>query len=67
MIMAIWRWAGRLERGQQPDRQGRPVMCSELLSMCSGGRDGRMEGCRLLENFLWTRVDRAVAYGGWER
>ena len=56
--VAIRREAGRFEKGQQPDRQDRSVMCSELLSKFSGGRDGRrIGGCRLLENFLWTRVD----------
>ena len=61
MIMAIRRGAGRLEKGQQPDRQEGSVKCSELLSMCSGGRDGRMQASGKLP---LDACGRAVAYGG---
>ena len=65
MIMAICRGAGRLEKGQQADRQERSVLCSGLLSRCSGGRDGRMEGWKQASGKLpLDACGRAVAYGG---
>ncbi len=55
--MATWRWQADSKGVNKPIARKYPSCVASSLVCLVCAAEAEVEGCRLLENFLWTRVD----------